>query len=143
MRSLSCEYCCSIQMSTINTDFQQSSYICAMVLLFSCFKICCTISYLVLKSVNLQLQAGQFFCFLNITVIDTNTHLNCVDKTLVKLFFFPLIQIFNQSFQIKCRVMPETINLLCHWSLSISCNRLIPIKEVLFSHLFIKFNFPV
>lgn len=78
-------------------------------------------SYLVLKSVrflfvfvNLQLQAGQFFCFLNITVIETNTHLNCVDKALVKLFFFPLIQILNQSFQIKCRVMPETINLLCH-----------------------------
>lgn len=75
-------------------------------------------SYLVLKSVrllfvfvNLQLQ---FFCFLNITVIDTNTHLNCVDKTLVQLFFFSLIQILNQSFQIKCRVMPETINLLCH-----------------------------
>lgn len=109
MRSLSCEYCCSIQMSTINTDFQQSSYICAMVLLFSCCKICCTISYLVLKSVrflfvfvNLQLQAGQFFCFLNITVIDTNTHLNCVNKNIGQtLFFFPSFKSLISHFRLN------------------------------------------
>lgn len=65
-------------------------------------------SYLVLKSVrflfvfvNLQLQAGQFFCFLNITVIDTDTHLNCVDKTLVKLFFFPSFKSLISHFRLN------------------------------------------
>lgn len=122
---------------------------------FKGYKICCIISYLVLKHFvficNCHLTIASLTVLLfskyydYIFMIDRNR--NVAEIVLTKhrqsFFFLPLFQILNKSFQIKCAVMPATINLLCHSSRSISSTRLIPIKEVLFSHCFIKFHFPI